>query len=173
MGARVYDPYTGTFTQPDPIPGADASHYGYANGDPVNEIDLTGEQGEANVCYDDGNCYADGTPKSAPSWGTIARYVGTAVAGGVCVAATIGVCAGALAASTAINVTQDLRSNASGGTKAAEVTLDVASALTDGVSSWGDDLMKAADAPKLLLQAHQAVHAAVGGGFAAMNVRKR
>jgi len=43
MGARVYDPYTGTFTQPDPIQGADASNYGYANGDPVNETDLTGQ----------------------------------------------------------------------------------------------------------------------------------
>jgi hypothetical protein len=37
MGARAYNHYTGTCTQPDPIPGADANAYGYANGDPVNE----------------------------------------------------------------------------------------------------------------------------------------
>jgi RHS repeat-associated protein len=43
MGARVYDPYTGTFTQPDPLPGADANAYGYTPGDPVNLTDLSGE----------------------------------------------------------------------------------------------------------------------------------
>ena len=43
MGARVYDPYTGTFTQPDPIQGADANSYGYADGDPVNDTDLDGD----------------------------------------------------------------------------------------------------------------------------------
>jgi hypothetical protein len=47
MGARVYDPYTGTFTQPDPIAGADANSYGYANGDPVNETDLSGDVGHS------------------------------------------------------------------------------------------------------------------------------
>ncbi len=43
MGARVYDPYTGTFTQPDPIQGGGANAYGYTDGDPVNQFDLTGE----------------------------------------------------------------------------------------------------------------------------------
>jgi hypothetical protein len=43
MGARVYDPYTGTFLQTDPIPGADANAYGYTDGDPVNETDLSGD----------------------------------------------------------------------------------------------------------------------------------
>jgi uncharacterized protein RhaS with RHS repeats len=42
MGARVYDPYTGTFTQPDPIQGGGATPYGYTDGDPVNETDLGG-----------------------------------------------------------------------------------------------------------------------------------
>jgi len=42
MGARVYDPYTGTFLQPDPDPAGDASAYGYADGDPVNNLDLPG-----------------------------------------------------------------------------------------------------------------------------------
>jgi uncharacterized protein RhaS with RHS repeats len=43
MGARVYDPYTGTFTQPDPIQGSGANAYGYTDGDPVNETDLSGD----------------------------------------------------------------------------------------------------------------------------------
>lgn len=43
MGARVYDPYTGTFTQPDPIQGGSANAYGYTAGDPVNGSDLTGD----------------------------------------------------------------------------------------------------------------------------------
>jgi uncharacterized protein RhaS with RHS repeats len=43
MGARVYDPYTGTFTQPDPVQGGGANAYGYTDGDPVNETDLSGD----------------------------------------------------------------------------------------------------------------------------------
>jgi RHS repeat-associated protein len=43
MGARVYDPYTGTFAQPDPIHGGGANAYGYTDGDPVNETDLSGD----------------------------------------------------------------------------------------------------------------------------------
>jgi hypothetical protein len=43
MGARVYDPYTGTFTQPDPIQGGGANAYGYTDGDPVNGTDLSGD----------------------------------------------------------------------------------------------------------------------------------
>jgi hypothetical protein len=42
MGARVYDPYTGTFLQTDPIQGGGATPYGYTDGDPVNELDLGG-----------------------------------------------------------------------------------------------------------------------------------
>jgi RHS repeat-associated protein len=36
MGARVYDPYTGTFTQPDPIQGGGANAYGYTDGERVS-----------------------------------------------------------------------------------------------------------------------------------------
>jgi uncharacterized protein RhaS with RHS repeats len=42
MGARVYDPDTGTFMQPDPVKGGGANAYGYTDGDPVNETDLSG-----------------------------------------------------------------------------------------------------------------------------------
>ena len=47
MGARVYDPYTGTFTQPDPIFHGSANAYGYTDGDPVSEVDLAGTNEEA------------------------------------------------------------------------------------------------------------------------------
>jgi uncharacterized protein RhaS with RHS repeats len=53
MGARVYNPYTGTFTQPDPIQGGGLNAYGYANGDPVNETDLTGDCGLPVGCLAD------------------------------------------------------------------------------------------------------------------------
>jgi hypothetical protein len=42
MGARVYDPYTGTFLQTDPVQGGGANAYGYTDGDPVNALDLNG-----------------------------------------------------------------------------------------------------------------------------------
>ena len=42
MGARAYVPAIGAFLQADPIPGAGASAYGYANGDPINQSDLGG-----------------------------------------------------------------------------------------------------------------------------------
>jgi RHS repeat-associated protein len=43
MGARVYDPYTGSFLQTDPVQGGGLNAYGYTGGDPVNETDLSGE----------------------------------------------------------------------------------------------------------------------------------
>jgi RHS repeat-associated protein len=43
MGARVYNPYTGTFLQPDPVFHGGATAYGYTNGDPVNATDLSGD----------------------------------------------------------------------------------------------------------------------------------
>ena len=42
MGARVYLPQLGRFLQTDPIPGASANAYDYANQDPINQIDLDG-----------------------------------------------------------------------------------------------------------------------------------
>jgi len=49
MGDRVYDPYTGTFLQTDPEPGADLTAYGYANGDPVNDDDLDGNKAKRKL----------------------------------------------------------------------------------------------------------------------------
>jgi hypothetical protein len=73
MGARVYDPYTGTFTQPDPIPGAGANAYGYTDGDPVNETDLNGKGGHGGgpACLAHGRDTCPGRSDSGPSIGHV------------------------------------------------------------------------------------------------------
>jgi RHS repeat-associated protein len=48
MGARSYVPSLGRFLTPDPIPGGSANPYDYANQDPVNNSDLTGECSRLN-----------------------------------------------------------------------------------------------------------------------------
>nr|WP_289249945.1 RHS repeat-associated core domain-containing protein [Galbitalea sp. SE-J8]MDM4764417.1 RHS repeat-associated core domain-containing protein [Galbitalea sp. SE-J8] len=42
MGARLYNPLTGRFTSPDPIPGGNENAYVYPT-DPINQDDLTGQ----------------------------------------------------------------------------------------------------------------------------------
>jgi RHS repeat-associated protein len=44
MGVRSYVPAMGRFLTPDPVCGGSANAYEYANGDPVNNLDLTGER---------------------------------------------------------------------------------------------------------------------------------
>jgi RHS repeat-associated protein len=48
MGARAYVPQIGRFEQTDPIPGGSSNPYGYTDGNPVDETDLTGEYVENN-----------------------------------------------------------------------------------------------------------------------------
>lgn len=48
MGVRSYIPTLGRFLSPDPILGGSANAYDYANQDPVNGSDLTGEEGEVD-----------------------------------------------------------------------------------------------------------------------------
>ncbi len=43
MGARTYAPQIGRFLSLDPVRGGSANVYDYANADPVNSMDLTGE----------------------------------------------------------------------------------------------------------------------------------
>jgi RHS repeat-associated protein len=42
MGRRLYNPTTGRFLQPDPVPGGSANAYDYAGQDPINNVDLNG-----------------------------------------------------------------------------------------------------------------------------------
>lgn len=48
MGVRLYNPHTGRFLSVDPLIGGSSSSYDYANHDPVNQVDLTGESPMAN-----------------------------------------------------------------------------------------------------------------------------
>ena len=69
MGVRLYNPTTGQFTSPDPIPGGNDTAYSYPN-DPVNVFDLTGEWG----C---GWCHrAAGVLSTVSTWAAVVPFCG-------------------------------------------------------------------------------------------------
>jgi RHS repeat-associated protein len=50
MGVRSYVPAIGRFITPDPVLGGSANAYDYADQDPVNQFDLTGECNKKHPC---------------------------------------------------------------------------------------------------------------------------
>jgi RHS repeat-associated protein len=177
MGARVYTPQTGRFDQTDPIPGGGANAYGYTDGDPVNETDLTGRgvtlmcsrsyktgkllvRSEASTCNDPG-----------PSWSTVLGVGTDVVAGGVCVGTAGGACAAAIAGASLVNATLDVAHH--------KPAIDVATDLLvggagDGMFALGDKLLEKAGAPLALRWGQRFVNTSLVGGLdAAKDVRRR
>ncbi len=102
LRARYYDPVSGLFLTRDPAVATTLSPYGYANGDPLNRNDLTG------LCswnpFDSNSCELAQVGRALTgAWNATTAWIGhnaqaiefaiSAVAAGVCVVATLGVCA--------------------------------------------------------------------------------
>ena len=170
MGARVYNPYTGTFAEPDPIEHGGASAYGYANGDPVNNTDLTGKGGVAE-CVSGSGYHPPSTCYSDSGLGALARVGSILSTVGVCAAAGFAPCVGALVANAAFGVAQDANSHASTSTKAGEIALDIVGAAGDGVFAGADKLMEAA--PAAIRVSQKVIHTGADAVLAEAAARRR
>ncbi len=86
LRARYYDPTTGRFTSQDPMSGTPAdpasqNGYNYANNDPVNLSDPTGENAVGDWLYNAAglNEYRNAVASPCPNWGSIASSGGMVV----------------------------------------------------------------------------------------------
>jgi RHS repeat-associated protein len=95
MRARTYDPATAQFLTQDPLEAITGEPYSYAGDNPPNHSDPTGLF-----------LGIPGTPSTGEIVGAIGEHFGQIVAvtaGGVCIAASAGVCAGAIVIGGAAN----------------------------------------------------------------------
>ncbi|WP_327674811.1 RHS repeat-associated core domain-containing protein [Kitasatospora sp. NBC_00458] len=95
MGVRLYNPATGRFLSVDPVPGGNANAYDYVYGDPVGQYDLDGRK-----CWKGFGWACSAGNQVQKHWRGIAQVGVTGVAvvaGAACVAATAGICGGAIA----------------------------------------------------------------------------
>ena len=106
MGARLYNPTTGNFTSPDPVPGGNTTTYSYPQ-DPVNSADTSGEW--PKWMKKTGRAIWHGA-KRAGKWtrkqwrnGNISRWAGYAAVG-TCVIASAGVCGGVGLAAAGVSI---------------------------------------------------------------------
>jgi len=175
MGARVYDPYTGTFTQPDPIQGGGANAYGYTNADPVNETDLGGKSAgspeplcgagmSGSVAWRE--CHRGVGP--GLNWGVVAEVAADLGAAAAC-AGSAGVgCPEAIAGATAVNAAVDAASG-----HPADVAVDIAVGwFGESTIELGIKLMEEQGATKAVQIVHKLMVGGITSFYEAEKLRK-
>ena len=95
MRARTYDPSTAQFLSVNPLQAATRAHYNYAGDNPVNNSDPSGLF-----------LGIPGTPSTGEIVGAVGEHFGQIVAGaagGTCIVASAGACAGVIVAGGFLN----------------------------------------------------------------------
>ncbi|MGX4735377.1 DNRLRE domain-containing protein [Kitasatospora griseola] len=103
MGVRLYNPLTGRFLSIDPVYGGNANAYDYVHGDPLNRFDLDGRI-SCGWCKKAAKATWSGVKTGAKWTWNNRSQIASAVGVGVCIYATVGVCAAASVAVYAIGV---------------------------------------------------------------------